>query len=178
MPAPTFQAIYDFPGNVASAWGSILSADLTTLIGTDTHATNTAFLFGPRDNSGSMPVDRIGYTASGFTQASNQQVVSTGNGAFWFSHYAGQIQTTIHTPRSIPVAAAMHGARVGRVLFLAQSAAQRFTSSNLPYYAVASLTLANAPRAQPAEDEDCDVTDILHEIHLWIKPDAFPSSIP
>lgn len=181
MPAPSFATLYDFPGQVSAAWGSILTADLSTLIGTDTHAVNTSFLFGPRDNGAGepMPVDRIGYTATGFTQASDRQVsaTSTTGNPFFFCHYAGQIHTLVYTPRSVNVAAAMHGARVGRIMALAQTPFAQFTTNNLPYYEIASLTLANEPRAEPVEDEDADVTEIIHDIHLWIKPTAFPVNI-
>lgn len=179
MPASSFAQLYDFPGQVSSAWGSILSADLTTLIGTDTHATNTAFLFGPRDNTGAMPVDRITYTASAFTQASDQQVAatSTTGNPFFFNHYSGQVRTSVFTPRSVNVAAAMHGPRVGRILALTQAPFARFTTNNLPYYEIASLTLANEPRAEPSDEEDADVTEIIHDIHLWIKPSAFPVNV-
>ena len=181
MPAPSFATLYDFPGQVSSAWGAILTADLTTLIGTDTHATNTSFLFGPRDNSTAnpMPVDRITYSATAFTQASDQQVVatSTTGNPFFFAHYSGQLHTVVSTPRSVNVSAAMHGTRVGRILFLAQAPAQKFTTNNLPYYEIASLTLSNQPRAEPADTEDADVTEIIHDLHLWIKPDAFPISL-
>ena len=182
MPAPSFSTLYDFPGQVSSAWGAILTADLTTLIGTDTHASNTSFLFGPRDNSTAnpMPVDRITYSATAFTQASDQQVRATNTTGtpFFFAHYSGQLHTSVYTPRSVNVAAAMHGPRVGEIMYLATTAAQKFTTNNLPYYEIASLTLANEPRAQPADDEDADVTEIIFDVNLWIKPDAFPSALP
>lgn len=177
MSANTYQQLLDFNGNLASAWGSILSADLTALIGTDTHATNTAFLFGPRDNTGSMPVDRIEYTATNFRQASNQQVKAASNGSWFFAHYAGQLMTSVCTPRSVNVAAAMHGARVGRLVSLAQPAFQRFTSNNLPFYEIAYLGLAAAPHSVPQDDEDIDRTDLVFDVELWIKADAFPTTI-
>lgn len=177
MPANTYAELLDFPGNFATAWGAILAADLSTLIGTDTHASNTAFLYGPRDNSGAMPPDRIEYSSTGWRRASNQQVQNSAG--LWFdAHYAGQLYTSVLTPRSVNVATAMHDTRVGRLVALAQAAAARFTTNNLPHYEIAYLGLATATRSEPNQDEDVDRTDLVWDVELWIKPSAIPAAAP
>ena len=176
MPANTYAELLNFPGNFADAWGAILAADLSTLIGTDTHATNTAFLFGPRDNL-AMPPDRIEYSSTGWRRASDQQVQNSAG--LWFdAHYAGQLYTSVVTPRAVNVANAMHETRVGRLIALAQSAAARFTTNNLPYYEIAYLGLARAGRAEPDQEEDVDRTDLVWDVDLWLKPTAIPAAAP
>lgn len=185
LPAPSWSALYDFPGNVSAAWGAILTADKTTLIGSDTLADSSAFIFGPRDNEPETK-DCITYTAGAFIQASDQQTKSTLNGNFFFSHYSGVLTTVVVTPRgatgnsAVNSAAAEHGKRVGRILALLSPPAQKFTggsSGNLPYYAVAMLTAKAVPRANPEDDIDCDRTEIEAEIDLWIEPAAFPATV-
>ena len=186
MPASSWSALYDFPGNLATAWGAILAADKTTLIGSDTLADPTAFLVGPCANV-EMPKDRIEYGAGAFTQASDQQVKSTQNGNWFFAHYAGTLTASVLTPRgatggnSVTSAAAEHGKRVGRLAYLLAPAAQKFTSSgssaNLPYYELALVTVQTIPSAAPEEDIDVDRTDLVANIELWIRPDAFPATL-
>lgn len=186
LPAPSWSVLYDFPGNVAAAWGAILTADKTTLIGSDTFADADAFLFGPRDNAGESK-DCITYSAQAFTQASDQQVRSTLNGNWFFAHYAGTLTTTVVTPRgasgdaAVQSAADEHGKRVGRILALSTAAAQKFTggsSGNLPCYAVATLSAQAIPQAEPEDDIDCDRTVIVTSMDLWIEPAAFPAVVP
>lgn len=186
LPAPSWSALYDFPGNVASAWGVILTTDKTTLIGSDTLASTDAFLFGPRANVAEKK-DCITYSASTFTLASDQQVRSTLNSNFFFAHYAGTLHTSVITPRgstddsALNSAATEHGLRVGRILALLNSASAKFTSGasgNLPYYEVVLITAQAIPRAEPEDDIDCDRTDIIANMEIWIRPDAFPAALP
>lgn len=176
MPAPDYATLWNFPGNVAAAVKSILEADKTTLIGDDTHADADAFIFGPREND-AMPPDRIEITASDFTQATDQQVQAESNGEWFFCDFTGQITISIITPRAIPVAAAEHGNRVGRVAFLMQPRARAFTPDNLPYYEPTRVSLQTVPRAEQADDEDVDRTDIVVTFRLWILPSAFPAVV-
>lgn len=177
MPAPSYQVLYDFPGNVAAAALAILDADEAALIGSDTHAESGAFIFGPRAAE-DMPSDRITVTASGFEQASDQQIQATSNSEWFFSHYRGLIQIEVQTPRAVAVAAAEHGKRVGRILFLHQPKAARYTPTNLPYYEIMALRLASAPRAEPDAEEDVDRTLIEFSVDLMILPGAFPATVP
>lgn len=185
LPAPSWSVLYDFPGNVAAAWGAILTADKTTLIGSDTLASSSAFLFGPRDNEAETK-DCITYMAGAFTQASDQQVRSTLNGNFFFAHYSGTLTTVVVTPRgatgnsAVNSAAAEHGKRVGRILALLTPAAAKFTNGangNLPYYSVATLSAQAIPSAEPEDDIDCDRTVIVASLDLWIDPAAFPATV-
>lgn len=178
MPANTYAQLLDFPGRFSAAWGAIIAADATNLIGADTHADPAAFLFGPRDNSGAMPPDRIEYTSTGWHRASNQQVRASATGLYFDGHYAGQLHTAVVTPRAINVAAAEHDARVGRLVTLASAAAARFTANVLPYYEIAYLGLAGALRSEPAPEEDVDRTELSWDVEIWLKPDAFPAAAP
>jgi hypothetical protein len=185
--APSWSALYDFPGNVSAAWAAILDAQKSALIGSDTLADPSAFFFGPRDNAAETK-DCITYSASAFTQASDQQVRSTQNGNWFFAHYAGTLTTMVKTPRgatgdaAVNSAAAAHGPRVGLLLALLAPAAQKFTSTggapNLPYYALARITAQAIPQADPEDVTDLDVTSIVAHLDLWIQPDAFPAALP
>jgi hypothetical protein len=177
MPAPSYAALYDFPDNVAAAAKAVLVADMVALIGTDTHAEDDAFIFGPRENLGKKK-DCIDVTASPFTQASDQQVQATSNNEWFFAHYSGQIMIKVQTPRAVAVAAAMHGSRVGRILFLHQPIAARYTSTNLPYYEITDLRLASQPLATQDEELDVDQTELVFNVGLWIFPSAFPAVVP
>ena len=177
MPAPSYQALYDFPGNLASAAKSILTADITALLGSDTHANQNAFIFGPRENL-EKPVDSIEITATDFHRASFQQVLASTNSEWFMADHAGALTFNVITPRSVAVAAAEHGTRVGRIMYLMQPRARKFTADNLPYYEICDISLANQPRAEADEDLDAHRTELTFNVRLWLKPDSFPVTIP
>lgn len=185
LPASNWSELLDFPGQIASAWGSILAAKKSTLIGTDTFADASAFLFSPRENAAEAK-DCISYTAGGFAQASDQQVraTSTTGRPFFFAHYSGQLITSVKTPRgatgntALNSAAAMHGPRVALLLAYLQAPAQLFTSTNLPYYEVIMITSQAVPSAEQDQTLDLDHTDIIAHVEIWIRPDAFPAALP
>ncbi len=177
MPASSYAELYDFPGNVAAAALAVLDADESALIGSDTHAVSGAFIFGPRAAE-DMPPDRITVTASGFTQASDQQVQATSNNEWFFAHFNGTLQIEVQTPRAVAVASAAHAGRVGRILFLHQPRARRYTPTNLPYYEIMAIRLASAPRSEPDPDEDIDRTVIEFNVELFMLPGGFPATVP
>lgn len=177
MPAPSYQVLLDIPGNVAAAAKAIAFADITALIGSDTHANANAFIFGPRENV-VMPVDHIEVTASDFVTGSMQQVLSTTNDTWWPADYVGSITFAVVTPRSVAVAAAEHSKRVGRIGFLMSPAAQRFTANNLPYYTVCEIGVNGLPRAEVDDEQDADRTEITYNLRVWLKPDSFPVVVP
>ncbi len=177
MPASSYAELYDFPGNLAAATKAVLVADVTALVGADDHANPDSFIFGPRENL-EMPKDRITVSATAFTQASDQQVQASENAEWFFCHFRGQLMIRVQTPRGIEAAAAQHGQRVGRIMYLCQPRARRFDADNLPYYEILTLRLSSHPRAEQDEDEDVDYTELVFDVALWIKPDAFPETIP
>jgi hypothetical protein len=176
MPASSYAALYDFAGNLAAAAKAVLVADKTTLIGADTNADTDAFIFGPRENL-SMPPDRITVSADAFTQASDQQIRATSNSEWFFAHFAGRLIFRVQTPRSVPLAAAEHASRVGRIVYLMQPRARKFTAENLPLYEIIALRLTGLPRAEYDEEEDVDFTELTFDAGLWILPGSFPETL-
>jgi hypothetical protein len=177
MPATTYEELYDFPGNIAAAAKAILVADIDALIGEDEIANPETFITGPRENV-ELPKSRIEVTATPFQQASDQQIQATSNSEWFFAHHSGQIVFTVVTPLAVATSTAMHGTRVGRVQFLMQPKAARFTSSNLPYYEIVALRLATFTRGEPDEEEDVYRSELVYNVETWMRPGSFPATVP